>query len=149
MKSSIFVVAMLMIMSMTSCTASENDPMEEVETIDMLSTYGARNLNASDKNFKNLHLDELPGVSVSEASAILANIRKHTQSQKHYDVKENLHGDHYDVDIVMDETVSNKSNFTCRRTTIREPCTTRATMQTAPPAILHGTSRASPLLPTM
>ena len=72
MKSSIFVVAMLMIMSMTSCTASENDPMEEVETIDMLSTYGARNLNASDKNFKNLHLDELPGVSVSEASAILA-----------------------------------------------------------------------------
>ena len=46
MKSSIFVVAMLMIMSMTSCTASENDPMEEVETIDMLSTYGARNLNA-------------------------------------------------------------------------------------------------------
>ena len=112
MKSSIFVVAMLVIMGMTSCTASENDPMEQVETIDMFSTYGARNVSASDKNFKNLHLDELPGVSVSEASAILANIRKHTQSQKHYDVKENLHGDHYDVDIVMDETVSNKYTFT-------------------------------------
>ena len=112
MKSSIFVVAMLMIMSMTSCTASENDPMEEVETIDMLSTYGARNLNASDKNFKNLHLDELPGVSVSEASTILANIRKHSQSEKSFDVKESAHGDLTDVDIVLGETINHKYTFT-------------------------------------
>lgn len=112
MKSSIFVVAMLMIMSMTSCTASENDPMEEVETIDMLSTYGARNLNASDKNFKNLHLDELPGVSVSEASTILANIRKHSQSEKSFDVKESAHGDLTDVDIMLGETINHKYTFT-------------------------------------
>ena len=111
MKSSIFVVAMLMIMSMTSCTASENDPMEEVETIDMLSTYGARNLNASDKNFKNLHLDELPGVSVSEASTILANIRTHSQSEKSFDVKESAHGDLTNVDIVLGETINHKYTF--------------------------------------
>ena len=112
MKSSIFVVAMLVIMGMTSCTASENDPMEEVETIDMLSTYGARNLNASDKNFKNLHLDELPGVSVSEASTILANIRKHSQSEKSFDVKESAHGDLTNVDIVLGETINHKYTFT-------------------------------------
>ena len=111
MKSSIFVVAMLVIMGMTSCTASENDPMEEVETIDMLSTYGARNLNASDKNFKNLHLDELPGVSVSEASTILANIRKHSQSEKSFDVKESAHGDLTDVDIMLGETINHKYTF--------------------------------------
>ena len=111
MKSSIFVVAMLVIMGMTSCTASENDPMEEVETIDMLSTYGARNLNASDKNFKNLHLDELPGVSVSEASTILANIRKHSQSEKSFDVKESAHGDLTNVDIVLGETINHKYTF--------------------------------------
>lgn len=112
MKSSIFVVAMLVIMGMTSCTASENDPMEQVETIDMLSTYGARNVSASDKNFKNLHLDELPGVSVSEASTILANIRKHSQSEKSFDVKESAHGDLTNVDIVLGETINHKYTFT-------------------------------------
>ena len=112
MKSSIFVVAMLAVLSMTSCTANENDPMEQVESIDMLSTYGARNVSSSDKTFKNMHLDELPGISVKEACDILSIIKAHSQSEKNYEVKESLHGDHYDVDIVMDETVSNKYTFT-------------------------------------
>lgn len=112
MKNSIFVVAMLIVLGMTSCAASENDPMEQVENIDMLSTYGARNVSASDKNFKNLSLEELPPISVSEANDILASIRKHSQSQKHFDVKENLHGDHSDIDVMMDETVCNKYTFT-------------------------------------
>ena len=112
MKSSIFIVAMLAIMSMTACTTSENDPMEQVETIDMLSSYGARSINSSDKNIKNLHLDELPGVSVSEVRNILSLIQRHTAERQTLDVKENLHGDHYDIDVTMDETINHKYTFT-------------------------------------
>lgn len=106
------MVAMLAMLSMTACTANENDPLEQVETIDMLSTYGAQDVATSTKTFNDLHLDELPGISISEICNILSNIRKHKESEKHYEVKENLHGNHYDVDIMMDETISHKFTFT-------------------------------------
>ena len=112
MKSSIFIVAMLAIMSMTACTVIDDDPLEEVETFDMLSTYGAQNVATSTKTFQNLHLDELPGISIKEAYDILASIRKHKESEKHYDVKENPHGEHQDVDILMDETIDHRYTFT-------------------------------------
>ena len=112
MKNSIFVVAMLAILSMTACTVTENDPIEQVETIDMLTTYGAQNVTTSTKTFKDLHLDELPGVSTKEAYDILSSIRKHQESEKHYDVMENQHGDHNDIDIIMDETIGSKYTFT-------------------------------------
>ena len=112
MKSSVFIVAMLVIMSMTACTASDNDPIEQVETIDMLTTYGAQNVATSTKTFKDLHLDELPGVSTKEACDILSSIRKHQESEKHYDVMENQHGDHNDIVIIMDETIGRKYTFT-------------------------------------
>ena len=112
MKNSIFVVAMLAILSMTACTVTENDPIEQVETIDVLTTYGAQTVATSTKTFKELHLDELPGVSTKEVCEILSSIRKHTQSEKHYDVKENQHGDHNDIDITMDETIGHKYTFT-------------------------------------
>ena len=112
MKSSVFIVAMLVIMSVTACTASDNDPIEQVETIDMLTTYGAQNVITSTKTFKDLHLDELPGVSTKEAYDILSSIRKHQESEKHYDVMENQHGDHNDIDIIMDETIGSKYTFT-------------------------------------
>ena len=103
---------MLAIMSMTACTVCDNDPIEQVETIDMLTTYGAQNVATSTKTFKDLHLDELPGVSTKEACHILSSIRKHQESEKHYDVKENQHGDHNDIDITMDETIGHKYTFT-------------------------------------
>ena len=106
------MVAMLAMLSMTACTANENDPLEQVETIDMLSTYGAQDVAISTKTFNDVHLDELPGFSMSEICNILSNIRKHKESEKHYEVKENLHGNHYDVDIMMDETISHKYTFT-------------------------------------
>ena len=112
MKSSIFIVAMLAIMSMTACTVSDNDPIEQVDTIDMLTTYGAQNVATSTKTFKDLHLDELSGVSTKEAYDILSSIRKHQESEKHYDVKENRHGDHNDIDIIMYETIGHKYTFT-------------------------------------
>ena len=112
MKSSIFIVAMLAIMSMTACTVSDNDPIEQVDTVDMLTTYGAQNVATSTKTFKDLHLDELSGVSTKEAYDILSSIRKHQESEKHYDVKENRHGDHNDIDIIMDETIGHKYTFT-------------------------------------
>ena len=112
MKSSIFVVAMLAIMSMTACTVSDNDPIEQVETIDMLTTYGVQNVATSTKTFKELQLDELPGVSTKEVCEILSSIRKHKESEKHYDVKENQHGNHDDIDIIMDETIGHKYTFT-------------------------------------
>ena len=112
MKNSIFIVAMLAIMSMTACTVSDNDPIEQVDTVDMLTTYGAQNVATSTKTFKDLHLDELSGVSTKEAYDILSSIRKHQESEKHYDVKENRHGDHNDIDIIMDETIGHKYTFT-------------------------------------
>ena len=112
MKSSIFIVAMLAIMSMTACTVSDNDPIEQVDTVDMLTTYGAQNVATSTKTFKYLHLDELSGLSTKEAYDILSSIRKHQESEKHYDVKENRHGDHNDIDIIMDETIGHKYTFT-------------------------------------
>ena len=113
MKSSILFVAMLYILSMTACTVTENDPMEQVETFNSLSiSYGARSLATTDQIFKKLHLEELPGVSVKEAYAILSGIKTHSQSEKHYAVKESSHGDHSDVDITMDETICQKYTFT-------------------------------------
>ncbi len=112
MKNLLFIVAMLAMMSMTACTASDNDPIEQVENFDMLSNYGAQNVATSTKTFKDLHLDELPGVSTKEACDILSSIRKHKESEKHFDVKENEHGDHNDIDIIMDETISHKYTFT-------------------------------------
>ena len=113
MKSFMMFVAMLMLWSMTACTAYENDPMEQVENISSLtSTYGARSLATSDTLFKKLHLDELPGISSKEACSILSSIKAHNQSEKHFAVTENPHGDHSDVDITMDETIGHKYTFT-------------------------------------
>ena len=56
MKSSILFVAMLIMMSMTSCAVSDNDPMEQAEdNISMLSSYGARSLATNDNLCKKLH----------------------------------------------------------------------------------------------
>ena len=108
-----FMVAMLFILSMTACTAHENDPMEQVETLNSLtSSYGARSLAASNNICKKLHLEELPGISIQEARNILSGIKSHKESEKHYDVKENRHGDHNDIDIIMDETIGHKYTFT-------------------------------------
>ena len=113
MKSSIFVVAMLAIMSMTACTASENDPMEQAETISSLtSAYAARSLAATDNICKKLHLEDLPGMSVTEARNILSSIKAHKESEKHYDVDAEKHGNHSDVDITIDETIGHKYTFT-------------------------------------
>lgn len=112
MKSSIILVAMLAVLSMTSCASSENDPMEQVETIDMLSTYGARSLATTDKSFKNFQLDELPGISVSEVRNILSTIKGHVQEKQTLDVKETMHSDYCDIDIIMDETINRQYTFT-------------------------------------
>lgn len=113
MKSSILFVAMLIMMSMTSCAVSDNDPMEQAEdNISMLSSYGARSLAINDNLCKKLHLDELPGLSAKEACSILSNIQKHAASEKSFDVKENLHGNFCDVDITMGETINHQYTFT-------------------------------------
>lgn len=113
MKNSILFVAMLIIMGMTSCTATENDPMQEVDNFTSLtSSYGARSVSSSDNICKKLRLEELPGISAEEACNILSKLKKHNQSVKHYDVTENSHGDICDVNITMDETVSNQYTFT-------------------------------------
>ena len=113
MKSSIFMVAMLFMLSMTACTVSENDPMEQAETLSSLTTsYGARSLAATDNICKKLHLEELPGMSVAETYNILSSIKAHKESEKHYDVDAEKHGDHSDVDITMDETIGHQYTFT-------------------------------------
>ena len=75
------MVAMLFILSMTACTASENDPVKQTETLGSLtSSYGAHNLAATNNICKKLHLEDLPGVSVEEACNILSRIKLHKES---------------------------------------------------------------------
>ena len=112
MKNFMMLVAILLMWSMTACTVNENDPMSLAENINSLtSTYGARSLATSDALFKKLHLEELPGISSEEAYTILSNIKAHKQSEKNYAVTENPHGDHCDVDVTMDETISHQYTF--------------------------------------
>lgn len=101
----------ILFVGMTSCAVNECDPLEQTENIDALASFGAKEL--ADNNFiATLALDELPGMSAGEVGAILSNIRKHSQSQKHYNVEENNHDDFCDVDILMDETINDKYTFT-------------------------------------
>ena len=69
-------------------------------------------MDLDNKIISTLALDELPGMSASEVSAILSNIQKHSQSEKHYMVEENDHDGFCDVDILMDETINHKYTFT-------------------------------------
>lgn len=112
MKAMYLLIAMLMMMSLASCTSNENDPAEDNASVyTLINTYGARSVSNTESSFSNLNLDELPAISVSEANSILTGIRKHEASRKEGNVHEaNSEGKSY-LKVAMSECVSGKYTF--------------------------------------
>ena len=73
MKAIHFMIAMLVMMSLASCSADGNDPVENsVSTYLLEKTYGARSVTYEENNADHLKLSELPAISLSEAERILS-----------------------------------------------------------------------------
>ena len=72
MKAMHLIIAMLVMMSLASCSADGNDPVENsVSTYLLEKTYGARSVTYEENNSDKLKLSELPAISLSEADHIL------------------------------------------------------------------------------
>ena len=83
MKAMHLIIAMLVMMSLASCSADGNDPVENsVSTYLLEKTYGARSVTYEENNSDKLKLSELPAISLSEADHILSVLRKHTDAQE-------------------------------------------------------------------
>ena len=68
MKAMHLIIAMLVMMSLASCSADGNDPVENsVSTYLLEKTYGARSVTYEENNSDKLKLSELPAISLSEA----------------------------------------------------------------------------------
>ena len=112
MKAMYFIVATLIILSLASCTANENDPVsEETSVRTLVSTFGATNLIKDSSQSDNLRLSELPGMTASEAYTILGDIRKHQASRKTGNAFEEQKNNKILLRIEMSETVSGKYTF--------------------------------------
>lgn len=112
MKAMYFIVATLIVLSLASCTANENDPVSEESSVNALvNTYGATNILNSSSQSDDLRLGELPGITPAEAYTILGDIRKHRASQKDSHVLAEQKDDKVSLKVVMSETVSAKYTF--------------------------------------
>lgn len=88
MKAMHLIIAMLVMMSLASCSADGNDPVENsVSTYLLEKTYGARSVTYEENNSDKLKLSELPAISLSEADHILSVLRKHTDAQEELDIQ--------------------------------------------------------------
>ena len=88
MKAMHLIIAMLVMMSLASCSADGNDPVENsVSTYLLEKTYGARSVTYKENNSDKLKLSELPAISLSEADHILSVLRKHTDAQEELDIR--------------------------------------------------------------
>lgn len=66
MKAMHLIIAMLVMMSLASCSADGNDPVENsVSTYLLEKTYGARSVTYEENNSDKLKLSELPAISLS------------------------------------------------------------------------------------
>lgn len=97
MKAMHLIIAMLVMMSLASCSADGNDPVENsVSTYLLEKTYGARSVTYEENNSDKLKLSELPAISLSEADHILSVLRNILMLKKNLifklPPKENKHG---------------------------------------------------------
>ena len=82
MKAMHLIIAMLVMMSLASCTAESSDPVDNSSSTYFLErTYGARSVTYEENNSDNLNLNDLPAISLKEADEILSNLRKHTNAK--------------------------------------------------------------------
>ena len=65
MKAIYLMIAMLVMMSLASCSADGNDPVENSTSTYLLEkTYGARSVAYENSNSDNLNLNELPAITL-------------------------------------------------------------------------------------
>lgn len=113
MKAMHLIIAMLVMMSLASCSADGNDPVENsVSTYLLEKTYGARSVTYEGNNSDKLKLSELPAISLSEADHILSILRKHTDAQEELDIQTATKGEQTWLRIVMKQTIDHKYAFT-------------------------------------
>lgn len=113
MKAIYFMIAMLVMMSLASCSADGNDPVENsVSTYFLEKTYGARSVAYEENNSDNLKLSELPAINLSEADEILSTLRKHTNAKEELDIQAATKGEQTLLKIIMKQTVNYKYSFT-------------------------------------
>ena len=113
MKAMHLIIAMLVMMSLASCSADGNDPVENsVSTYLLEKTYGARSVTYEENNSDKLKLSELPAISLSEADHILSVLRKHTDAQEELDIQTATKGEQTWLRIVMKQTIDHKYAFT-------------------------------------
>lgn len=115
MKAIYLVIAILTTMSLASCTADGNDPVDNSSSTYFLEkTYGARSVAYVENNSDNLNLTDLPAISLSEADEILSNLRKHTNAKEEFDIQAANKGEQTLLRIVMTQTINYKYSFTIR-----------------------------------
>ena len=113
MKATIFMIAMLVVLGLASCTSASNDPVEDNNSTYLLEkTYGAGSITPAENNSNNLNLEELPAVSVSEADQILKKLRMHTNMQESNSVKSSTNGDKTDLTASAQQTIDGQYTFT-------------------------------------
>lgn len=113
MKAIYLMIAMLTMMSLASCTADGNDPVDNSSSTYLLEkTYGARSVSYGESNSDNLNLDNLPAISLSEADEILSNLHKHTNAKEDLDIKVANRGEETLLKIAMKQIINNKYTFT-------------------------------------
>lgn len=115
MKATYLMTAMLVMMSLASCSADGNDPVENsVSTYFLEKTYGARSVTYEENNADNLKLSELPAISLSEADGILSALRKQTHVKEELDIQAAVKGEQTLLKIAMKQTIDTKYSFTIR-----------------------------------
>lgn len=97
MKAMHLIIAMLVMMSLASCSADGNDPVENsVSTYLLEKTYGARSVTYEENNSDKLKLSELPAISLSEADLFYLSYENILMLKKNliFELlpKENKHG---------------------------------------------------------
>ncbi len=115
MKAIYLMIAILTMMSLASCTADGNDPVDNSSSTYFLEkTYGARSVAYAENNSDNLNLTDLPAISLSEADEILSNLRKHTNAKEELDIQAANKGEQTLLRIAMTQTINYKYSFTIR-----------------------------------
>lgn len=113
MKAIYLMIAMLVMMSLASCSADGNDPVENSSSTYLLEkTYGAISVAYEGNNSDKLNLSELPAISLSEADEILSTLRKHTGVKEEQDIQAATKGEQTLLKIAMKQTIDNKYTFT-------------------------------------
>lgn len=108
MKTRHFLLATLLIMAFTSCSAELISPAEDMPAKSVLETeYNALKISSVDAQTASL-----PAISMTEAENILKSLRSHKNAKEEFQVSTHNEGDAHLWDLLMKQTIDNKYIFT-------------------------------------